>query len=150
MAMGIKLTTAQVGKCGELLVQYELLKRGIESAPMTTDYGIDLVAIESGTHRSVTIQVKASQRHEDATSEWVEWNMRKECVADLVAVVDIDRGKVWLFTKTRFESISKSTGEKGRRLWWYIPGLRPTTATLKRSEGDFANDDIDAAVPKLF
>jgi len=31
--------TQQVGRCGELLVQYKLLKFGIDSAPMTTDYG---------------------------------------------------------------------------------------------------------------
>ena len=38
------LTTQQRGRCGELLVQYILLKHGIESAPLTTDTGIDLVA----------------------------------------------------------------------------------------------------------
>ena len=40
------LNTQQVGSCGELFVQYKLLKLGIESAPMTTDYGIDLVALD--------------------------------------------------------------------------------------------------------
>ena len=71
-----KLTTQQVGKCGELLVQYELLKQRIESAPMTTDYGIDLVAIDPNTHKTVTIQVKASTHHVgDGSSKWVEWNM---------------------------------------------------------------------------
>jgi hypothetical protein len=39
----MSLSTAQIGRCGELLVQLELLKRGIESAAMTTDTGIDLV-----------------------------------------------------------------------------------------------------------
>lgn len=38
------LKPAQIGRCGELLVQYRLLKFGIESAPLTTDSGIDLVA----------------------------------------------------------------------------------------------------------
>ncbi len=37
--------TQQIGKCGELLVQYLLLKRGIESALLTTDYGIDLIGL---------------------------------------------------------------------------------------------------------
>ncbi|SLM45109.1 hypothetical protein NSND_62542 [Nitrospira sp. ND1] len=40
----VALSTAQIGKCGELLVQYRLLLLGVESAPMSTDTGIDLVA----------------------------------------------------------------------------------------------------------
>ena len=38
-----ELTTAQIGKAGELLVQQQLLLHGIESAILTTDTGIDLV-----------------------------------------------------------------------------------------------------------
>lgn len=38
------LKTAQIGRCGELLVQCLLLLRGVESAPMSTDSGVDLVA----------------------------------------------------------------------------------------------------------
>jgi hypothetical protein len=33
----------QIGQCGVLFLQFKLLLRGIESAPMTTDSGIDLV-----------------------------------------------------------------------------------------------------------
>jgi len=33
----MKLPTAQIGKSGELLVQYKFLKYGIESSQMTTD-----------------------------------------------------------------------------------------------------------------
>jgi hypothetical protein len=40
----VKLTTAQIGRAGELLVQEQLLLHGIESAPLTTDMGFDLVA----------------------------------------------------------------------------------------------------------
>jgi hypothetical protein len=40
----MKLTTAQIGRDGEHLVQEQLLLHGIESAPLTTDTGIDLVA----------------------------------------------------------------------------------------------------------
>ncbi len=42
----VKLAIQQIGKCGELLVQYMLLKHGVESAPLTTDPGIDLVALD--------------------------------------------------------------------------------------------------------
>ena len=53
-------TTQQVGRCGELLVQYRLLRLGVESAPMTTDSGIDLVAFDPKRQAVVTIQVKTS------------------------------------------------------------------------------------------
>ena len=54
------LKTAQIGRCGELLVQWKLLLRGIESAPMTTDSGIDLVAYAPPSSGAVTIQVKTN------------------------------------------------------------------------------------------
>jgi len=44
----MKLSTAKIGRAGELLVQYRLLLLGIDSAPMTTDAGIDLVAYAPG------------------------------------------------------------------------------------------------------
>jgi hypothetical protein len=45
------MTKQQIGKSGELLVQYKLLLHGIESSPLTTDSGIDLVASRTGTRR---------------------------------------------------------------------------------------------------
>ena len=52
------MNTQQTGRAGELLVQYQLLLHGIESAPMTTDRGIDLVAYSEQRSKAVTIQVK--------------------------------------------------------------------------------------------
>src|SRR5712692_6750692 len=49
------LTKTQIGRCGEMLVQYHLLRAGIESAPMTTDTGVDLVAYLPATKRPFTI-----------------------------------------------------------------------------------------------
>jgi hypothetical protein len=40
----MKPTKAQIGRAGELFVQQKLLLNGIDSSPLTTDYGIDLVA----------------------------------------------------------------------------------------------------------
>ena len=58
----MKLSTAQIGRAGELLVQYRLLLLGIDSAPMTTDAGIDLVAYAPGHQHAWTIQVKTNLR----------------------------------------------------------------------------------------
>ena len=49
----MKLKTAQIGRCGELFVQYQLLLRGIESAPMSTDAGVDLVAYAPAKHLAI-------------------------------------------------------------------------------------------------
>ena len=52
------LATAQIGTSGVLLVQYRLLKHGIESVLMTTDAGIDLVVYSPHSKRAVTVQSK--------------------------------------------------------------------------------------------
>lgn len=53
-------TTQHIGAAGGLLVQYRLLKFGIDSARLTTDSGIDLVAYAPGSSTAVTIQVKTA------------------------------------------------------------------------------------------
>jgi len=70
-----KLTSQQTGKCGELLVQYQLLKHGVESAPMTTDYGVDLVAFHAAKRKTVTIQVKTSTHRGTVEDKWVIWEI---------------------------------------------------------------------------
>ena len=135
--------TLQVGRSGELLVQYKLLKFGIDSAPMTTDRGVDLVAIDSGSKRTASIQVKTA-RHREGGS-WIIWSMPKQCVADYVATVDLRRDKAWLFTKDEFERFAA----KGRWLWWYIPGRRPKRAK-SQPEDYFAPYEIDVVIPVLF
>lgn len=54
----VKLGTQAIGAAGELLVQYQLLKLGIDSARLTTDSGIGLVIYAPGHQAAVTIQVK--------------------------------------------------------------------------------------------
>ena len=139
----VSVNTQQVGRAGELLVQYMLLKRGIDSAPMTTDRGVDLVAIQSGTGRTASIQVKTA-RHRDGGS-YIVWAMPDECKAEYVAAVDLMRDLCWLFTKVEFERLAGSH----RWLWWYIPGHRPKRARSMPEE-DFASFEIDAAISRLF
>ena len=110
---------------------------------MTTDYGIDLVAIDPSTARTVSIQVKTATHREG--DSWIVWAMPKACVADYVAAVDLQRDKGWLFTKEEFESFAASK----RWLWWYIPGHRPTRAKSQPEEA-FVGYEIDVIIPKLF
>ena len=136
--------TQQTGRSGELLVQYKLLKHGIDSAPMTTDRGVDLVAIDpKATGQTVTIQVKTA-RHRERGS-WIVWSMPKVCVAQYVAAVDQERDLCWLFTKEEFECLAGS----GRWLWWYLPDHHPKRAK-SRPEEYYAAHQIDAVIPTLF
>ena len=48
------MSTQHIGAAGELLVQYQLLKMGIDSARMTTDAGIDLVVYAPGNRSAST------------------------------------------------------------------------------------------------
>lgn len=49
-------TTQHIGTAGELLVQYKLIKFGVDSGAMTTDSGVDLVAFSPKNNRSFTIR----------------------------------------------------------------------------------------------
>jgi len=53
-------TKQQIGKAGELIVQQKLLLMGIESAPLTTDSGIDLVTYSKNKDDALTGQVKSN------------------------------------------------------------------------------------------
>ncbi len=150
----IKLTTQQIGRCGELLVQYILLKHGVESAPLTTDPGIDLVAfpnVKASTEerrKPVTIQVKTCSPRSDPTgSKWLEWWVSDKCLADYIAAVDFDHQKFWLLSKKEFEQRGARSGE-GHRLWWYIAG-HEYGRTGKREE-QFKEHEMDTAIPRVF
>jgi hypothetical protein len=54
------VTTQHAGAAGELLVQYQLLKVGIDNARLTTDASIDLVVNAPGSAEAIIVQVKAN------------------------------------------------------------------------------------------
>ena len=130
-------------------MQYKLLKSGIDSAPMTTDYGVDLVALDPNGGAATSIQVKTARHSRDADSEWVEWDMPKKCVADYVAVVDLDNEKGWLFRVQKFEEASSSTGGDGRRLWWYTKSGYQSKHTHK-NESNFKRYGLESSIPRIF
>src|SRR5271169_5858796 len=105
-----KLTTQQIGRLGELLVQYELLRYGIESAPMTTDAGVDLVAysgIPGVQGRSFTIQVKTNLAPKPGGGKGapaIDWWVGEDCPAEIYAFADVSTRRIWLFTKQELVS----------------------------------------------
>ena len=110
-----RITSDQVGKCGELFVQYHLLKEGIDSPPMTTDPGIDLVTFSAG--KVATIQVKTSTHRSDSTNSWVEWAVPNTCPASHVAIVDLEADAGWILPTAEFHKRGTRAGANRRLLW---------------------------------
>ncbi len=149
----VKLYSQQVGKCGELLVQYRLLKYGIESVHLTTDRGIDLVAFDSVKQKPVTIQVKTSTHHIEEGEKWLAWLISEDCPAEYIAAVDLERDKFWFFRVDEFKRRSRRVGkgeESDYRLWWYVPGDTPEKAGENHRETSYSVFEMDEVIPKIF
>jgi hypothetical protein len=117
-------TTQHIGAAGELLVQYKLLKYGVDSAAMTTDSGVDLVAYSPTTNRSHTVQVKTKKQPAKGGGkgkELLDWNLRASSPAELVAVTNLSTDSVWLFTHAEFEKHAQQRSNKGiLKLYMYV------------------------------
>lgn len=144
----VKLASRQVGRCGELFVQYILLKWGVESSPLTTDIGIDLVAYSSVKGKPLTIQVKTSTHRGSTNDKWLLWQIPEDCPADYIAAVDLYRNKFWLINTEGFRQIGRSAGTGQLRLWWSLPGYE--SKRTKRREEQFIKYEMDNIIPKVF
>ncbi|KAA1431098.1 MULTISPECIES: hypothetical protein [Mycolicibacter] len=116
----IKLGTQAIGAAGELLVQYQLLKLGIDSARLTTDSGIDLVMYVPGQQSAATIQVKTKLKPVPAGGTGkpsLGWRFPIDCKAQWLACVDMSRDAVWLFT---IEEAIKYAKQTPPQLYWYV------------------------------
>jgi hypothetical protein len=117
------LSTAQIGASGVLLIQYRLLKCGIESAPMTTDAGIDLVAYSPKMKRAVTIQVKTCLRPKPAGGKGqasLDWWLPKASPAELVGLANLESDQAWLFRHDEFVARSQQQPLERLHLYFYI------------------------------
>jgi len=106
----MSLSKAQIGRCGELLVQFMLLKHGIDSSPLTTDVGVDLVAYSPRQPRAVTVQVKTNLTPKPGGGKGkpaLDWWVKDELKADIFAFVDLKSPRVWLVKSSELESLSQ-------------------------------------------
>lgn len=116
-----KLSTQQIGKLGELLVQYRLLSIGVESAHLTTDSGIDLVAYSHSRKEAITIQVKTNLKPKPSGGKGklaLDWWVPDNSPAELFALVDVSENRIWVFT--RDEMKAKAQQQPEGRLHFYI------------------------------
>lgn len=149
-----KLTKQQIGKCGELLVQLELLKRGVESAPMTTDAGIDLVAFSTRGRKAITIQVKTNERPKPGGGTGrlaLDWWVPVDSPADLVAFADMSSSSIWLMSMRELEKYAQQQSSGRYHFYMYVdPGYRTRkTDRLSRAE-DFEELLLERKAARVF
>ena len=87
------MRTSQIGASGVLLAQYRLLKCGIDSAPMTTDSGIDLVIYAPTPAAALTVQVKTCLRPKPAGGKGklaLDWFLPINCPAQLICLTNLE------------------------------------------------------------
>ena len=145
------LTTAQIGRCGELLVQYRLLALGIESAALTTDAGIDLVAYSPQLAQAFTVQVKTNLRPKPSGGRGkpaLDWWLREDSPADLVALTDISRDKVWLFRHEEFDSLAQQRSSDRLHFYFYVGVENPKKG--QSVESDYEAFALENRATKLF
>lgn len=137
--MAVKLGNQAIGAAGELIVQYHLIKRGIDSARLTTDSGIDLVMYVPGASEAHTIQVKATNTNFPygvGTSPQLWFPFPVTCKAQWLAVVDLPRDLAWLLPIEDALRLARGKDKAGiTTLMWYI-GEKPKRATIP-AESDF-------------
>ncbi len=123
------LAKAQIGKCGELLVQYLLLLRGVESAPMSTDTGVDLVAYSSKLARPTTIQIKTNLKAKPGGGKGklaLDWWIDESTPVEYIALVDLSSQHVWILSKNELGTLSQQKSNGRFHFYMYIdPTARP-------------------------
>lgn len=149
---GGSLTTAQIGASGVLLIQYRLLRRGIESAPMTTDAGIDLVVYAPQMEKALTVQVKTCLQPKPAGGHGklaCDWSLpQKKIPADLVGLVNIKADRAWLFRHDEFIAKAQQNTERGWHLYFYVdPDYQAKDGC---HENDFSPFLIESRIEYLF
>lgn len=148
------LTTAQIGRCGELLVQYELLLLGVESAPLSTDAGIDLVAYAPGAREARTIQVKSNHKAKPSGGKGkpaLDWWVPENNPAQLVALVDLSTKAIWVLLKEELAILAQQ--KSGGRLHIYMytdPTHMPKTAGRLSHTRDFEGYRMENRAHELF
>lgn len=148
------LSTAQIGKCGELLVQYRLLLLGIESAPMSTDTGIDLVAYSPAISAAVTLQVKTNLRPKPGGGKGrlaLDWWIPEHTPAALVALVDLASERVWIFTPQELRAQAQQCSSGRLHIYMYTdPAARPKNLAARVHAHEFEHFLLSNVAEKIF
>jgi hypothetical protein len=147
------MSTQHIGAAGELLVQYQLLKMGIDSARMTTDAGVDLVVYAPGRRSASTVQVKTNMGPKPAGGRGPlsrGWYFPHRCPAQLLALVALDTDTVWLFTLKEAQDLAQQHSERGiRQLYWRLEAA-PVGPKSPRYEAEMVRYLLATRAAQLF
>lgn len=150
----MKLSTAQIGKAGELLVQYRLLLLGIESAPMSTDTGVDLVVYAPTLEEALTVQVKTVLRPKPRGGKGrklLNWWVSESVPAQLIALIDLSTESVWLLKRDEFFDIAQQSSSGRAQLYVYTdPAAKSKKVGPVSHLYDLERYKIDNRVHELF
>ena len=153
MPSATSLSTQQIGKLGELLVQYRLLEFAVESAHLTTDAGIDLVAYSSQASGAKTIQVKANLKPKPGGGKGraaLDWWVPVTSPADLFALVDISTKNVWLFTMAELAAHAQQESKGRFHLYMYTDENVKTRKSQPTLLSNFSPFLLEHRVAQLF
>lgn len=150
----MSLAMAQIGKCGELLVQYRLLLLGIESAPMSTDTGVDLVAYSPKLAQAVTIQVKTNLQPKPSGGKGkpaLDWWVAESVPASLVALVDLEMETVWLLKREELAELAQQRSSGRLHIYMFTdPTAKPRVKGRLAHLHEFERFTISNRTGELF
>lgn len=145
-------STAQIGASGVLLIQYRLLKCGIESAPMTTDAGIDLVVYSPKLKEALTVQVKTCLKPKPAGGSGrlaLDWWLPSTSPARLVGCVNLEGDEAWIFHHCEFQAKAQQTNKRKWHLYFYVePDHQPRRKT--RHACEFEQFRLENRISEVF
>lgn len=150
MTTAVKLGTQAIGAAGELLVQYQLLKLGIDSARLTTDSGIDLVMYVPGHQTAATVQVKANVAPKPAGGKGkvvLSWPFPDDSPAQWLAGVDMSTDSVWLFPMDHARELAQQKHTNGTRLLYFYTDESVGPKSLRLS--DMTAHRLEAVITAL-
>lgn len=147
-------STQHIGAAGEILVQYRLLKLGIDSARMTTDSGIDLVVYSPLREQAVTVQVKTQAAPSPSGGKGglsVGFYFPDDLRAEILALALLSTDQVWLFTREEARELAQQHNARGnRQLYWYIEPRQPRSGAAPLHSGDVAQHLLERRTADLF
>ena len=150
----MSLSNAQIGKCGELLVQYQLLLRGIESAPMSTDTGIDLVTYSPNLPHPITVQVKTNLQPKPGGGKGklaLDWWVPSDSPAHYVALADLSTESVWFMSLAELKIHAQQQPAGRLHIYMYTDSsVRPRRSDRLSRLNEFDHFKLSSRVSSIF